>query len=127
MGKVRILPNGDIVGENDPRYHKSMPTNRSRPRQQQQQLGGVHQQQNNQQLQQGSIFEVANQKLVELGVPSFTLGSYDVKPIWLAGALLALFLMGVRGLLVVGFFFFIANSDLGGNDAAPNGGAGPSN
>lgn len=50
-----------------------------------------------------------NDQLTNVGVPTWNMGSYPVRPIISAGFLLSLLLMGFRGLLFSGALFFIVN------------------
>ena len=56
-----------------------------------------------------SIFERLNDTLANLGVPTWNLGPYPVRPIVSAGFLLSVITMGFRGLLFSGVLFFLVN------------------
>ncbi|XP_077999470.1 protein FAM241B-like [Glandiceps talaboti] len=111
---VRILANGDIVQDDDPRVRQSSSRGNDasgRPRQgyvrheeynQQGQYGGGEGQ-----MQQVSIFDVLNQKLVDGGFPRWNLGPYVVEPIASVGVLLAGLFFGLQGLFFAGLLFFV--------------------
>ncbi|GFR96086.1 chromosome 10 open reading frame 35 [Elysia marginata] len=126
---VRILANGDIVPDDDPRARSSQPTQRqnSRVPPRQDQAGD-----NRQQGQQISIFQVLNQKLLDFGIPRFSIGDLAVEPIVSVGLLLSLVLFGIHGLIFAGILFAVShwstngapdfvNNLFGGN---PGGGGG---
>ncbi|XP_002738922.1 protein FAM241B-like [Saccoglossus kowalevskii] len=105
---VRILANGDIVQDDDPRARSSTgrqrDTQSNRPRQ-----GYVQHEDHNQYGgggQQVSIIDVGNQKLLDAGFPRWNLGPYVVEPIATVGMLLAMMFFGLQGLLFAGLLFF---------------------
>lgn len=126
---VRILSNGDIVPDDDPRAQQSSSrstytgTSSTRPRQ------GFIRNDDNAGYQQGgqagmggqsvSIFTVINQKLLGYRLPRFNVGSYVIEPIVLVAFVLAGMLMGLPGLLFAAILFFVTQSS--GNNG---GGAG---
>lgn len=67
---------------------------------------------------QVSVFTLINQKLLELGIPRFSVGPYTVEPIALVGMILALLLFGLPGLLFGGVLFLVVMSS---QTAAPAG------
>ena len=71
--------------------------------------------------QQPSIFENINRQLITSGFPRFQLGPWNVEPIMCVGLVLAMFLMGIKGLLLVAFLFVIVNMS---NSQNNNGGGG---
>ncbi|XP_066304616.1 protein FAM241B-like [Branchiostoma lanceolatum] len=107
---VRILANGEIVQDDDPRVR--------RPNQQRQQgarrQGYIqHEEQPNvgpggQHVQQVSMFDAINQKLLALGIPRFQLAGTTVEPIATVGVAVVFLLMGVRGLLFIGLLFGVS-------------------
>ncbi|XP_021350508.1 uncharacterized protein C10orf35 homolog [Mizuhopecten yessoensis] len=105
---VKILSNGDIVPDNDPRASagQSNSSSSQRPRQRQ---GFVQHDEAGPQLygQQVSIFETANQKLHGLGIPSWNLGQYTVQPIVTVGCLVALMVFGLPGIIFAAVLFFV--------------------
>ncbi|XP_071808589.1 protein FAM241B-like [Asterias amurensis] len=134
---VRILENGDIVADNDPRAQQSShsgnaPRNRagrmgyvhdnSEPHQygHQGQGAGVHQ------GQQVSVFQSLNQRLIGLGIPSFNIGTYRIEPLVTVGFLLAMLFFGLPGLLFAGLLFGVVIMSGGGgdNDGDSGGGSG---
>lgn len=100
---VRILANGDIVADDDPRARSSQPTQRQNtripPRQEQ---GGDH-------GQPISIFQLLNQKLLAFGIPRFNLGDLVVEPIVSVGLLLSLMLFGIQGLIFGAILFAVSH------------------
>ncbi|XP_060068631.1 protein FAM241B-like [Ylistrum balloti] len=106
---VKILSNGDIVPDNDPRASTGRSSSSSQqPRQRQ---GFVrHDEAGPQQYgQQVSIFEMANQKLLGLGIPCWNLGQYTVQPIVTVGCLIALMVFGLPGIIFAAVLFFVVN------------------
>ncbi|XP_033756093.1 protein FAM241B-like [Pecten maximus] len=107
---VKILSNGDIVPDNDPRASTATgsSSNSQQPRQRQ---GFVRHDEAGQQQygQQVSIFEIANQKLQGLGIPSWNLGQYTVQPIVTVGCLIALMVFGLPGIIFAAVLFFVVN------------------
>ncbi|RUS79906.1 hypothetical protein EGW08_012344 [Elysia chlorotica] len=127
---VRILANGDIVDDNDPRVQSSRPTQRPNarnpPRQDQ---GGDF----GQQGQPISIFQVLNQKLLALGIPPFNIGDLVIEPIVTVGLLISLLLFGIHGLIFGVILFAVShwsnhgapgflNNLFGGNNGGGGGG-----
>ncbi|KAJ8319202.1 hypothetical protein KUTeg_004293, partial [Tegillarca granosa] len=114
---VKILSNGDVVPDDDPRAQSSSSrgSSSSRPRQ-----GFVrHDDVGNQQGmyaqgQQVNVFDTFNQKLINMGIPRFNVGPYVVEPIVLVGFVLAGLLMGMPGLLFAAILFFVSKASFGG-------------
>ncbi|XP_070544323.1 protein FAM241B-like [Ptychodera flava] len=107
---VKILANGEIVPDDDPRVRQSSsrrPDTAGRPRQGFVQHENYNQQYAGGQMQQVSIFDNLNQRLLDAGVPRWNLGSYVVEPIASVGMLLALLFFGLQGLLFAGLIFFV--------------------
>ncbi|XP_022109060.1 uncharacterized protein C10orf35-like [Acanthaster planci] len=132
---VRILANGDIVQDDDPRVRQSPHApNRSGPR-----MGFIqhnadpHQYGHDGQGAAGyqghgiSIFDTLNQRLLNLGIPCFNLGPYAIQPIVTVGFLLAMLLFGLPGLLFAGILFAVVKlsggAGGGGSGSGENGGA----
>ncbi|XP_062576976.1 protein FAM241B-like [Saccostrea cucullata] len=132
---VRILSNGDIVPDDDPRAQQAAGnrgSNSPRPRQ------GFVQHDSDQQpgagrgfLGQGdgqvSVFTLINQKLLDLGIPRFSVGPYVVEPIATVGMILATLLFGLPGLLFGAVLFLVvmssqATGQAGGQRRAAGGG-----
>ncbi|XP_026528614.1 uncharacterized protein FAM241B isoform X2 [Notechis scutatus] len=117
---VRILANGDIVQDDDPRVRQSTQVreNSSRlgffnaasnagpnpPQQQQQQ-----QQRQNARPGERSPFSDINQQLVNMGFPTWHLGNQVVEPVMSILLLFLLMMVGVRGLLLVGLIYVISH------------------
>lgn len=63
-----------------------------------------------------SVFTVANQKLLGLGLPRFNVGPYVVEPIVLVAFVIAGLLMGIPGLIFAALLFFVSQwSGVGGD------------
>ncbi|XP_076454833.1 protein FAM241B-like [Babylonia areolata] len=120
---VRILSNGDIVPDDDPRAQGSRSRgsqgdNTNRPRQ-----GFVQHADYNENQgmpmgggQQVSVFETLNQKLLGLGIPRFNIGQFTIEPIVSLGFLLAGVFLGLPGLIFAGLLFVVSKmSQTGGN------------
>jgi len=118
---VRILSNGEIVPDDDPRAQSSSRNpsqqqnsaqsgqNRT-PRFQNVQAGPTGYNENAQGQpggQQVSLFQVLNQRLISMGFPRFTLSGITVEPIISVALLLSLLLFGLPGLLLVGVLFAV--------------------
>eukprot|EP00058_Branchiostoma_floridae_P010744 XP_002596232.1 hypothetical protein BRAFLDRAFT_202878 [Branchiostoma floridae] len=105
---VRILANGEIVQDDDPRVR--------RPNQQRQQAtrrqvrGKQRRVAKNESDVYGrlSMFDAINQKLLALGIPRFQLMGTTVEPIATVGVTVVFLLMGVRGLLFIGLLFGVS-------------------
>ncbi|XP_008268240.1 protein FAM241B [Oryctolagus cuniculus] len=120
---VRILANGEIVQDDDPRVRTSAPAaaavrggsprqsflNRGHgappggpgPRQQQQagaRLGAAQ-----------SPFNDLNRQLVHMGFPQWHLGNHTVEPVTSILLLFLLMMLGVRGLLLVGLVYLVSH------------------
>lgn len=133
---VRILSNGEIVQDDDPRARQAAGnrgSNSARPRQ------GFVRHEDYQQpgagrgfLGQGegqvSVFTLINQKLLDFGIPRFNVGPYVVEPIALVGMILAGLLFGLPGLLFGGVLFMVVMSSQvaapAGNQRGQAGGGG---
>ncbi|GFO38253.1 chromosome 10 open reading frame 35 [Plakobranchus ocellatus] len=103
---VRILANGDIVPDDDPRARASQPTQRPNTRTpQRQEQGGDY----GQQGQSVSIFQVLNQRLLAFGIPRFNIGDIVVEPIVSVGLLLSLVLFGIHGLIFGAILFAVSH------------------
>ncbi|XP_019394067.1 PREDICTED: uncharacterized protein C10orf35 homolog [Crocodylus porosus] len=110
---VRILANGDIVQDDDPRvrastqqrdnasrrgFFNTMPNGGPTPLQQQ-----------NARLRGRSPFSELNQQLVNMGFPLWNLGNQVVEPVMSILLLFLLMMVGVRGLLLVGLIYVISH------------------
>ncbi|EPQ17814.1 protein FAM241B [Myotis yumanensis] len=116
---VRILANGDIVQDDDPRVRTTAPPRNSTPRQSFLNRGhgaplggpGLRQQ------QQGgarlgaaqSPFNDLNRQLVNMGFPQWHLGNHAVEPVTSILLLFLLMMLGVRGLLLVGLVYLVSH------------------
>ncbi|XP_041485852.1 protein FAM241B-like [Lytechinus variegatus] len=135
---VRVLASGDVVADDDPRAQASRNQQSGSSRQ----MGRIRH--DNDMGNQGgygggaygggggaqgggaggvSIFQVLNQKLLDAGIPRWTLGTTVVEPIVTVGFILAMLLLGVKGLFL-GAILFAAVKFSGGMDES---GAGNSN
>ncbi|KAG8551939.1 hypothetical protein GDO81_004345 [Engystomops pustulosus] len=110
---VRILANGEIVQDDDPRVRAS--TQRGNTRQgffntagnagagpQQAPQDGVRQ-------EGRSPFSDINQQLVNMGFPRWNLGNQVVEPVMSILFLFLILMMGVRGLLLVGLIYIVSH------------------
>ncbi|XP_044154584.1 protein FAM241B [Bufo gargarizans] len=110
---VRILANGEIVQDDDPRVRAN--TQRSSTRQgffntagnagagpQQGPQDGVRQ-------EGRSPFTDINQQLVNMGFPRWNLGNQVVEPVMSILFLFLILMMGVRGLLLVGLIYLVSH------------------
>ncbi|XP_026569339.1 uncharacterized protein FAM241B isoform X2 [Pseudonaja textilis] len=118
---VRILANGDIVQDDDPRVRQTTQVRENSPRlgffnatsntgpnppQQQQQQ---QQQRQNARPRERSPFSDINQQLVNMGFPTWHLGNQVVEPVMSILLLFLLMMVGVRGLLLVGLIYVISH------------------
>ncbi|KAJ7324249.1 hypothetical protein JRQ81_017269 [Phrynocephalus forsythii] len=117
---VRILANGDIVQDDDPRVRQNTQnrgntaqpgffntTTNAGPAAQQHQ----RRQQQHQGARPGerSPFSDINQQLVNLGFPTWNLGNQVVEPVMSILLLFLLMMVGVRGLLLVGLIYVVSH------------------
>ncbi|CAH1794592.1 unnamed protein product [Owenia fusiformis] len=139
---VRILSNGEIVQDNDPRLQQRGNTNGS----QQQRRGYIEHNDNEDAMMQGqgggqrgmgyaqgpSMFDTLNQKLLNAGFPRWNAGPYVVEPLVSVGLLVLFMMAGFRGLLFGAVLFMVCKWStsgggggvqdwLGGGGAAPQG------
>ncbi|XP_060097154.1 protein FAM241B [Heteronotia binoei] len=114
---VRILANGDIVQDDDPRVRQNA-QNSSR-------LGFFNTTTNagstpNQRFQQQSQnrgagpeerspFADLNHQLVNMGFPTWNLGNHVVQPLMSILLLFLLLMFGIRGLLLVGLIYVVSH------------------
>ncbi|XP_053167900.1 protein FAM241B [Hemicordylus capensis] len=119
---VRILANGDIVQDDDPRVRQN---NRNRENSSRPGFFNTmtnagpapqphyqHQQhQHNQGARPGerSPFSDINQQLVNMGFPTWNLGNQVVEPVMSILLLFLLMMVGVRGLLLVGLIYIVSH------------------
>ncbi|XP_071952586.1 protein FAM241B-like [Antedon mediterranea] len=122
----RILPNGEIVHDDGPQQGGQQ---RRNPRMGTvQQSDHTQQQEGDNQQQQGmmgqvSIFDTANQRLVDNGFPRWNAGPYVVEPIVSVGILLAGLFAGFAGIIFAGLLFFVCKYSTGeGNSSWWRGG-----
>lgn len=112
--------NGEIVQDNDPRAQAYKQRNR-RPESSNEQGGRVDQSSFSTRqrpngpsvLGQGSMLDQVNNKLLEAGFPRWNLGQNVVEPIVSVILILALLLFGFKGLLIVGFIWFMLRQSAG--------------
>ncbi|KAM4703641.1 protein FAM241B [Rhinophrynus dorsalis] len=112
---VRILANGEIVQDDDPRVRANAQHRDNNPRQ------GFFNTANNagtgpQQIPQNgarqegrSPFADINQQLVNMGFPRWNLGNQVVEPVMSILLLFLILMMGVRGLLLVGLIYVVSH------------------
>lgn len=124
---VRVLANGDLVADDDPRVKSNATSGVRQPAQ------GSNAQFNNfssaqdrsapYQGQSTSVLDTINQRLGALGIPSWNIGSFVVDPALSVGALLSLVFFGFSGLLLcIALFFVFKYSGLGGQGGQAGGG-----
>ncbi|XP_053547986.1 protein FAM241B [Bombina bombina] len=108
---VRILANGEIVQDDDPRVRASAHNRESNPRQ-----GFFNTAQGPQPgpqaegRQEGrSPFTEINQQLVNMGFPRWNLGNQVVEPVMSILFLFLILMLGVRGLLLVGLIYVVSH------------------
>ncbi|XP_048472345.1 protein FAM241B-like isoform X2 [Rhincodon typus] len=108
---VRILANGEIVQNDDPRV-RTAPQRRedlNRPRQ-----GYVHNSENANQFYHGqtnqdhSLFANLNQQLINMGFPRWNLGNQVIEPLVSVLLILLLMMFGMRGLLLIGGLYLFS-------------------
>ncbi|XP_032985688.1 protein FAM241B isoform X1 [Rhinolophus ferrumequinum] len=106
---VRILANGEIVQDDDPRVRTATPPHSGTPRQSFLNRGhgaplggpGPRQQQGGARLGAAqSPFNDLNRQLVNMGFPQWHLGNHAVEPVTSILLLFLLMMLGVRGLLL---------------------------
>ncbi|GAB1295167.1 Protein FAM241B [Apodemus speciosus] len=115
---VRILANGEIVQDDDPRVRTSTQQRSSGSRQGFFNRGhgappggpGPRQQQAGAQLGAAqSPFGDLNRQLANMGFPQWHLGNHVVEPVTSILLLLLLMMLGVRGLLLVGLVYLVSH------------------
>ncbi|KAG8135296.1 putative C10orf35-like protein [Naja naja] len=121
---VRILANGDIVQDDDPRVRQTTQNRENSSRLMRN--GGFfnatsntgpnpaqhyQQQQQRQNARPGerSPFSDINQQLVNMGFPTWHLGNQVVEPMMSILLLFLLMMVGVRGLLLVGLIYVVSH------------------
>ncbi|KAK7806761.1 hypothetical protein U0070_026104 [Myodes glareolus] len=115
---VRILANGEIVQDDDPRVRTTTQQRSSNPRQGFLNRGhggppggpGPRQQQAGARLGAAqSPFNDLNRQLVNMGFPQWHLGNHVVEPVTSILLLFLLMMLGVRGLLLVGLVYLVSH------------------
>ncbi|KAM5237454.1 protein FAM241B [Ctenodactylus gundi] len=115
---VRILANGEIVQDDDPRVRNTSSQRGSTPRQGFLNRGhgaspggpGPRQQQAGARLGAAqSPFNDLNRQLVNMGFPQWHLGNHAVEPVTSILLLFLLMMLGVRGLLLVGLVYLVSH------------------
>ncbi|XP_007478017.1 protein FAM241B [Monodelphis domestica] len=118
---VRILANGDIVQDDDPRARASAPFRNITSRQnfftrgEGQLHGGPAPNIHHLGPRPGahrSPFSDINQQLVNLGFPLWHLGDQVVEPVMSILLLFLVMMLGVRGLLLVGLVYMVSQLSL---------------
>jgi hypothetical protein len=107
---------GEIVQDNDPRAQAYKQRHR-RPESSNEQRGNGDQGSFNSRTRQranapgglgaGSILDQLNNKLISAGFPRWNLGQNVVEPIVSIVLILALVMFGLKGILIVGFIWFM--------------------
>ena len=59
------------------------------------------------QYQAPTLFEVWNQKLLQLGIPQWNIGNHVVEPLMSVMMLVVLLFFGIQGLLFLGLLYFV--------------------
>lgn len=139
---VWILANGEVVQDDDPRAQEARraqrATNAHNTRSANDQFrgyGGDRGQGGGQawysggaggegvpedgQVRQVSIFEIINQKLLDLGIPRWNFGEHVVEPIVIVGFLIAMLFFGLRGLLFGGLLYAVVKMSQGTGQNQP--------
>ncbi|XP_004701197.1 protein FAM241B [Echinops telfairi] len=115
---VRILANGEIVQDDDPRARTTSTQHSSTPRQgffnrgRGALLGGPGPLQQQAGARLGatqSPFHDLNRQLVNMGFPQWHLGGHVVEPVTSILLLFLLMMLGVRGLLLVGLVYLVSH------------------
>lgn len=115
---VRILANGEIVQDDDPRVRNTTQPRSSTPRQSFLNRGhgaslggpGPRQQQAGARLGAAqSPFNDLNRQLLNMGFPQWHLGNHAVEPVTSILLLFLLMMLGVRGLLLVGLIYLVSH------------------
>ena len=71
--------------------------------------------------QQGpTIFDTWNQKLLQLGIPRWNVGSHVVEPLMTVMMLLVLLFFGIQGVLFLGLLYFVVKMSQRSTQQAPN-------
>ncbi|GCB60859.1 uncharacterized protein FAM241A [Scyliorhinus torazame] len=108
---VRILANGDIVQDDDPRVGRGAERRQNVNRTRQ---GFIHNSENANQPYQGqanqgrSLLMDLNQRLVNMEFPRWNLGNQVIEPIMSIFLILLLMMFGMRGLLLIGGLFLFS-------------------
>ncbi|XP_036294156.1 protein FAM241B [Pipistrellus kuhlii] len=116
---VRILANGEIVQDDDPRVRTAAPARSSAPRPSFLHRGhgaplggpGLRQPQGGARLGAAaqSPFSDLNRQLVNMGFPQWHFGNHAVEPVTSILLLFLLMMLGVRGLLLVGLVYLVSH------------------
>ncbi|XP_069466800.1 protein FAM241B [Ambystoma mexicanum] len=111
---VRILANGEIVQDDDPRVRTNTRHRDNTPRQgffnAAQNAGPPQQEHADGARPEGrSPFSEINQQLATMGFPRWNLGNQVVEPVMSIVLLLLIMMLGLRGLLLVGLIYVISH------------------
>ncbi|XP_006121587.2 protein FAM241B [Pelodiscus sinensis] len=110
---VRILANGDIVQDDDPRVRANAQHRENISRQEffnvVPNAGHAPPQQRAARPGGRSPFSELNQQLVNMGFPLWNLGNHVVEPVMSILLLFLLMMVGVRGLLLVGLIYVVSH------------------
>uniref|UniRef100_A0A915KK31 DUF4605 domain-containing protein n=1 Tax=Romanomermis culicivorax TaxID=13658 RepID=A0A915KK31_ROMCU len=115
---VRILANGDIVQDDDPRAQRPSAASSARPHynassESSARAGQSHFYQqsaiNDTNFQRQSGLDVLNSKLLNFGIPRWSLGGVTIEPVYTIGALLMFMLFGfLPSLCLIGILFVVS-------------------
>ncbi|XP_043912559.1 protein FAM241B [Protopterus annectens] len=106
---VRILANGEIVPDDDPRVRNRAQQNENRNTFGQGFSGQPENAQYHPQNQmQDSPFSALNQRLSEVGIPRWNLGNWVIEPAVSILLLLVVIMMGMRGILLLGLLYVLS-------------------
>uniref|UniRef100_A0A8C5QV36 Family with sequence similarity 241 member B n=1 Tax=Leptobrachium leishanense TaxID=445787 RepID=A0A8C5QV36_9ANUR len=109
---VRILANGEIVQDDDPRVRQRENTRQGYVNTANRTTAGAGPQQvpGDEARQQGrSPFTEINQQLVTMGFPRWNLGNQVVEPVMSILLLFLILMLGVRGLLLIGLIYIVSH------------------
>ncbi|CAH2321892.1 hypothetical LOC496790 [Pelobates cultripes] len=109
---VRILANGEIVQDDDPRVRSRETSRQGFFNTANRTTAGAGPQQvpGDGARQQGrSPFTEINQQLVNMGFPRWNLGNQVVEPVMSILLLFLILMLGVRGLLLIGLIYIVSH------------------
>nr|CAB3244469.1 uncharacterized protein C10orf35 homolog [Phallusia mammillata] len=71
------------------------------------------------------MFDTWNQKLLELGIPRWNVGTHVVEPLMTVMFLVVLLFFGLQGLLLLGFLYFVVKMSQRNTNTGPRRPRGP--